>query len=73
MVGLGGKATIRDGLHRRARIRTLDPFAAGWVRLQRCFAGWLTWVPAFLMRVHHLSATRKGAVFGSFIACSSRG
>ena len=64
------KENIWECLRRCARIRTLYPFAAGWICLQISFAGWLTWIPAFLMRVHHLSATRMGAVFGSIIACS---
>jgi MFS family permease len=67
------RENIWECLRRCARIRTLYPFAAGWICMQISFAGWLTWVPAFLMRVHHLSATKMGAVFGSIIACSILG
>ena len=58
-------------LRRLARIKTLYPFAAGIVFLNICFSGWLAWTPAFFIRVHHLSSTKMGAVFGGIIACAT--
>jgi MFS family permease len=66
----GTRETFTQCLRRCAGIRTLWPFAIGWISLQVCFSGWLTWVPAFLMRVDHLSAAKMGGVFGGIIACS---
>jgi len=72
--GLSAAPTAQESLlqcvRRCMRIRTLYPFTIGWVCLQFCYSGWLTWVPAFLMRVDHLSASKMGAVFGSIIACA---
>jgi MFS family permease len=63
--------TLLQSLRRCASIRTLYPFAAGYVLINICFSGWLIWMPAFLMRVDHLSATKMGAVFGAIIACAT--
>ncbi len=57
-------------LRRCAAIPTLAVFALGNVFLQACYQGWLVWVPPFLMRVHGLSSTRMGAVFGGVIGAS---
>ncbi|HEY2659774.1 MAG TPA: MFS transporter [Caulobacteraceae bacterium] len=73
--GLGVDAhhheTFITCIRRCMRIRTLYPFAIAWISLQMCFLGWLTWMPAFLMRVHHLSSTKMGAIFGAIIACAT--
>jgi predicted MFS family arabinose efflux permease len=67
-VSVVARESLIECVRRCARIKTLYPFVIGWVFIQMCFAGWLTWIPAFLMRVDHLSATRMGAVFGVIIA-----
>jgi predicted MFS family arabinose efflux permease len=65
------KLSLAACTRRCLRIRTIYPFALGWVCLHFCFMGWLTWMPAFLMRVHHLSSTKMGVVFGAVIACAT--
>jgi len=50
-------------------IPTFRPFLAGYVALQAASMAWYTWFPAFLMRVHGLSAARMGAVFGAVVLC----
>ncbi len=65
------RESLAECLRRCARIRTIYPFGLAWISLQMCFMGWLTWMPAFLMRVHHLSSTKMGAVFGAIIACAT--
>jgi predicted MFS family arabinose efflux permease len=64
-------ASLLVALGQCARIRTLWFVAPGTVFLYAAFGGWLVWVPAFLMRVDHLSSTRMGAVFGLIIAGST--
>jgi len=51
-------------LKQAAGIRPLWFVAPGTVVLYAAFSGWLVWVPPFLMRVHHISATKMGAIFG---------
>jgi MFS family permease len=41
-------------------IKTFQPFAVGWLCLNVCYLGWLNWLPAFFMRVYHLSTTQMG-------------
>jgi len=66
--GGAGAALPRDTLVQQlrqcARIRTFHPFVLGLVCMNMAFIGWLAWAPAFLMRVHHLSATQMSALFG---------
>jgi predicted MFS family arabinose efflux permease len=66
----GGPAEQRfiDTLRRLAHIKTLWTFAVGFVLFNMGFEGWLIWMPAFLMRVHHLESAHMGAVFGAIIA-----
>jgi len=58
------KGTFRQQLRQCARIRTFYPLVLGVVCMNMAFTGWLGWAPAFLMRVHHLSATKMSALFG---------
>ncbi|MDB5446509.1 MAG: transporter [Phenylobacterium sp.] len=60
--------SLLECLKRCARIRTLYPFALGFICLNTCYQGWLIWAPAFLMRVHHLNSGQMGAVFGVIVA-----
>jgi len=53
-----------NDLKEAAAIRPLWFVAPGTVLLYAAFSGWLIWVPPFLMRVHHISATKMGALFG---------
>jgi predicted MFS family arabinose efflux permease len=64
--GQGGlpRGTLVEQLRQCARIRTFYPLALGLICMTMAFTGWLAWAPAFLMRVHHLSATRMSALFG---------
>jgi predicted MFS family arabinose efflux permease len=54
-----------------ARIRTLWFVAPGTVFIYAAFSGWLIWMPPFLMRVHHLTATRMGEIFGFVLVGST--
>jgi predicted MFS family arabinose efflux permease len=53
-----------ESLKRIAQIRTAAPMLLGLVFLNVSFMAWLNWLPAFLMRVHHLTTTQMSAVFG---------
>lgn len=48
-------------------VRTFWPLMTGMIFLNIAFLGWLHWLPAFLMRVHHLSATNMSAIFGLIV------
>jgi MFS family permease len=57
-------ASLLTGLKTILRIPTVGPLMAGMVLLNLAFLIWLNWLPAFLMRAHHLSATKMGAFVG---------
>jgi MFS family permease len=65
------KRSLAQSLLRAARIRTLYPFALGWILLQGSYSAYLVWMPSFFTRVFHISATKMGALFGLTIACST--
>jgi predicted MFS family arabinose efflux permease len=56
--------SVAEGVTRLVRIRTFVPLLLGTVFLNVAFLGFLGWMPAFFMRVHHLTATHMSAVFG---------
>jgi predicted MFS family arabinose efflux permease len=56
--------TLGQSLKRLAQIRTAVPLLLGLVFLNLAFMAWLNWLPAFLMRAHHLSTTKMSAIFG---------
>lgn len=58
-------------LRRCGRIRTLYPLILGIIFLQMMQTGWLTWIPAFLMRVHQLSATKMSAIFALIVGAAA--
>ena len=58
------RGTLVQQLRQCARIRTFRPLVLGLICMNMAFTGWLAWAPAFLMRVHHLSATEMSALFG---------
>jgi len=64
---LEGESGLGDMLRRCGRIRTLYPLILGMIFLNMMQTGWLTWIPAFLMRVHHLSATKMSAIFAMIV------
>jgi MFS family permease len=68
---MAAPATLLQSLRRCAQIRTLYPFVIGLTCLNIGYSGWTIWMPAFLMRVHHLSATSMGAVLGVVVALSA--
>ena len=59
-----GMDSVWLGLKRIAAIRTAAPLLLGSIFLNFAFLAWLNWVPAFLMRVHHLKTTEMSAIFG---------
>jgi predicted MFS family arabinose efflux permease len=67
-VGLRSDSTVMDCLRYCAGTRTLRAFIPAYFFHMFYYAGWLVWAPAFLMRVHHLSATHMGALLGMIIA-----
>ncbi len=56
-----------DGLRRLLAIRTFWPLALGMVFLNIAFLGFLGWLPTFFLRVHHLSTSSMGAMFGLIV------
>lgn len=56
--------SIWRATRRIARIRTAAPLMAGMVFLNAAFLAWLTWLPTFLIRIHHLPTRESSAVFG---------
>ncbi|WP_342238486.1 MFS transporter [Inquilinus sp. OTU3971] len=66
---LGDLRAAASQLKQSLAIPTLPPFLAGYVALQAASMGWYIWFPAFLMRVHGLSAAQMGAVFGTVVLC----
>jgi predicted MFS family arabinose efflux permease len=56
--------SVWRSLKRIASIRTAVPLLGGLIFLNVSFMAWLNWLPAFLMRVHHLSTTQMSGVFG---------
>jgi predicted MFS family arabinose efflux permease len=60
-------------LRRCARIKTLYPFVGGYFFTNLAQSGWLIWTPAYLMRVHHLTATQMGGVFGAIVGAGVLG
>jgi len=67
------RETIGQCLRRCARIRTIYPFGFGWLLLCAANTAWLTWMPAFLIRVHHLNTTKAGAIFGGVVLTATVG
>jgi predicted MFS family arabinose efflux permease len=57
-------STLLGALRRLTQIRCLPWLLTGLIFLNICFSGNLVWLPAFLMRVHHLTTTTMSAVFG---------
>jgi len=55
------------GLKTLSAIPTFWPLMIGMVFLNIAFMGWLHWLPAFLMRIHHLPATEMSAIFGVIV------
>jgi len=62
--GQTAREPLIASLRRIARIQTFRPFVLGYVGLNISYQGFLLWLPPFLMRVHHLSATQMGLIFG---------
>jgi MFS family permease len=62
-------ASLFEQLRQCLAIRTLRSFIIGYIALQAAIAGWLVWFPAFLMRVHGLSASSMGATIGATLLC----
>jgi predicted MFS family arabinose efflux permease len=56
-----------DSLRTIAKIRTVAPLLLGMIFLNVAFLGWLNWLPAFLMRVHHLKTAQMSAIFGAVV------
>lgn len=56
-------------IRRILAVRSLPPFMAGFALLQASVMGWFVWFPVLLMRVHGLSATEMGTVFGTIVLC----
>ncbi|AUW57167.1 hypothetical protein C1T17_02760 [Sphingobium sp. SCG-1] len=63
-------ASIRQQMKQCFAIPTLPPFIVAYVAMMASYVGWIVWFPAFLMRVHGLSSSKMGAVFGVIILCS---
>ena len=59
--------SVSDGMVRLLKIRTFVPLLAGTVFLNVAFLGFLGWMPAFFMRVHHLTATQMSGVFAMVV------
>jgi predicted MFS family arabinose efflux permease len=59
--------SILGGLQRLAGVRSFVPLIVGMIFLNIAFMGWLHWLPAFFMRVHHMSASNMSAVFGVIV------
>ena len=58
------KTSTLDGIRYLLSVRTLPRLLLAHVMLNFAFAAWLNWLPAFFMRVHHLSARDMSAGFG---------
>lgn len=69
VVGGIDRATTFQQVRRCFAIRTLPPFIIGVIALQGAIAGWVIWFPVFLMRVHGLSASEMGGMFGIIVLC----
>lgn len=59
--------SVLTGLKTLSRVRTFWPLMAGMIFLNIAFMGWLHWLPAFLMRIHHLTTTEMSAIFGMIV------
>jgi predicted MFS family arabinose efflux permease len=60
-------ATLKSSLAYLMKLKTMPPLVLGLIFLNIAFSGWLIWLPAFLMRVHHLKAAQMSAVFGLIV------
>ena len=61
--GDGAPAPVWVSLKRVAAIRTMTPLLMGTIFVNVAFLAWVIWLPAFLMRVHHLGTTEMSIVF----------
>jgi len=59
--------SVLSGLKTLSAVRTFWPLMLGMIFLNVAFMGWLHWLPAFLMRIHHLSTTQMSAIFGLIV------
>jgi predicted MFS family arabinose efflux permease len=59
--------SVIGGLKTLAKVPTFWPLMGGMIFLNIAFMGWLHWLPAFLMRIHHLSTTQMSAIFGMIV------
>ena len=60
-------ASVWRSLRNIFRTPTAAPLLLGMICLNVAFLGWLNWLPAFLMRAHHLTTTQMSAIFGVVI------
>jgi predicted MFS family arabinose efflux permease len=67
--GNASATTLLQVLRQVLAIRTLPPFIIAFAALQGAVFAWFVWFPVLLMRVHGLSATQMGSVFGSIVLC----
>jgi predicted MFS family arabinose efflux permease len=58
------QASLLEDAKRLLQIRCLPWLLLAMIFLNICFSGNLVWLPAFLMRVHHLTTTSMSAIFG---------
>jgi predicted MFS family arabinose efflux permease len=59
--------SVLAGLKTLSQVRTFWPLMGGMIFLNIAFMGWLHWLPAFLMRIHHLTTTEMSAIFGMIV------